>query len=738
MSSGSVFKSIVVLLVVAGFSSCLWAAERKTISLNGNWDIEDSKEADAIPVTWNHKAPVPGLAHSAQPAFPQVDQFDSRMLIQNRVANGKLPKSAIVFNAGVSRQERNWFWYHRTFEISATSGVAILRINKAQFGAAVWLNGVKVGDHLPCFTAAIFDVSKAIRRGQNELIVRVGAHPGVLPATVSGGTDFEKIRWTPGIYDNVSLALSENPAIESVQVAPKIADSSIVVQTVLHNFGKNAASFDLTNRVHAWKESSTVATSIPQRITLAPGESKVVLQTMTLAGARLWSPESPDLYVLETSTSGDTTTTRFGMREFRFDTATRRAYLNGRVYFMRGSNITLHRFFEDPLSGTLPWDETWVRKLLVEIPRQMHWNSFRFCIGPVPDQWLEIADEAGLLIQNEYFVWTGHDWHGPENQVHFNTDEMIHEYTEWMRDNWNHPSVVIWDANNETWDASFGEKIIPAVRGLDLTNRPWENSYNAPSGPDDPVEDHPYEHQTMADGGPPFSMTMLESPNGKAPGAQTGHALILNEYGWLWLNRDGTPTELTKKLYPALLGKDSTAQQRLALNAYLLAGLTEYWRAYRQYAGVLHFVYLTGDDPAGYTSDHFRDVRNLELHPEFRDYMSNAFAPVGVYLSFWQPAIEAASVQSLPVMLVNDEDREVEGTLTLALENVKGDRAATQTSKFKIAPLGQLTIYTDFKFPQTTGDFLLRAIIEYGGKGGSLSTQSRRSVKLVELERKQD
>ena len=40
----------------------------------------------------------------------------------------------------------------------------------------------------------------------------------------------------------------------------------------------------------------------------------------------------------------------------------------------------------------------------------MHWNSFRFCIGPVPDTWLDIADEAGLLIQNEYFVWTGRDW----------------------------------------------------------------------------------------------------------------------------------------------------------------------------------------------------------------------------------------------------------------------------------------------------------------------------------------
>ena len=717
--------------LAASFASSLRAADRTTLSLDGTWDIEDSKDPGDIPKVWNHTVPVPGLVHSAQPAFPQVDEFDSRQLILNRVRDGKVPASAIVQSAGVSRQERNWFWYRRTFDVSSLRRVAMLRISKAQFGVMVWVNGRKIGEHLPCFTAAIFDISADIRRGQNDLIVRVGAHPGVLPLTVSAGTDFEKIRWTPGIYDSVFISLSGNPTIESIQIAPRVADSSIVVQSVVHNFAKQPTSFDLSQQVHVWKSNVPIVTAAPLHVTLVPGESKVILQAVTVPNAHLWSPESPYLYALETSTGGDTATTRFGMREFRFDTATRRAYLNGRVYFMRGSNITLHRFFEDPLSGTLPWNEDWVRTLLVEIPHQMHWNSFRFCIGPVPDRWLEIADESGLLIQNEYFVWTGQNWHGPENQVHFNTDEMIQEYKEWVRDNWNHPSVVIWDANNETWDSAFGEKIIPAVRGLDLSNRPWENSYNPPEGPDDPVEDHPYEFQTMADGGAPFNMTTLESPGGLTPGAPSGHALILNEYGWLWLNRDGSPTELTKKLYPALLGKDATAEQRLALNAYLLAGVTEYWRAYRQYAGVLHFVYLTSSDPAGYTSDHFRDVQKLELHPEFQEYMSNAFAPVGVYLSFWQPQVEPGSQRSLPVMLVNDTDREVEGTLTLALDALQDERLAEQKVKFKIAALGQATLHMNFKFPLKNGDYVLRAIVQHSEDGRVVSTQSRRQVKLI-------
>src|SRR5467141_3538864 len=187
MRARFLFNSLVMLTAVAALTLSLWASDRTTISLDGTWQIEDSKEAEAIPVAWNHKVPVPGLAHSAEPAFPQVDQFDSRMSIQNRVGQGKLPKTANVYNAGVSRQERNWFWYRRTFDISDTKTVAILRINKAQFGAAVWLNGVKIGDHLPCFTAATFNVSNAIRRGKNELIVRIGAHPGTFPPSAWAG-----------------------------------------------------------------------------------------------------------------------------------------------------------------------------------------------------------------------------------------------------------------------------------------------------------------------------------------------------------------------------------------------------------------------------------------------------------------------------------------------------------------------------------------------------------------------
>jgi beta-galactosidase len=713
---------------------------RTVLSLNGTWDIADSVSPDTPPTAFPRKVPVPGLAHSAHPPFPDVDLFDSREIIANRVRRGELPESANVTSAGVSRQQRNYFWYRATFDPRSKQAHAILKINKAQFGIAVWLNGKKIGEHFPCFTAAFFDLAPNVRwSAPNELLIRVGAHPGVLPPSVSAGTDFEKNRWTPGIYDDVSIMLSGDPVISTVQVAPHLDPSQIEVQTRLHNYSGHPVDFVLHESVHEWKQpTSSVAGSHEERVSLAAGEDKTVTHRIDLPNAKLWTPETPNLYVLETNSGGDSTSTRFGMREFRFDTPTRRAYLNGKSYFLRGSNITLHRFFEDPDSGTLPWDDAWVRKLLIDLPKKMHWNAFRFCIGPVPDKWLDIADEAGLLIQNEYFVWTG-DQQAFQMKYSktFDLDELTHEFADWMRDNWNHPSVAIWDASNESWQPTFSTKLIPAVRDLDLSHRPWENSYNPPAGPDDPVEDHPYEflslHFTDHDS-PPFKMTDLENRGGGERSGVTvpsGHASILNEYGWLWLNRDGSPTELTDDVYPVLLGPNSTADQRREENAYLLGGITEFWRAYRKYAGVLHFVYLTASDPKGFTCDHFRDVKTLELDRYFVDYMGNAFKPLGVYVNFWHEQLPAKGHQVFQVMLANDLSETESGDLELVLENEKGGVIAQKHSPFSVEPLGQQTQFIDFDVPASTGKFMLKAIAKPSSGPQRDSTISRRRIEVV-------
>ncbi len=712
-----------ILSATCGFllSLPLCSAERNTISLNGAWEIEESLTPDAKPEQYTHKVAVPGLVNQSTPGFPGVDEFDSREQIRNRIDEGRWPDKVLPEANGVRKQQRTHFWYRRNVTVGTQREVALLVVYKAQFGTSVWVNGQKMGEHFGCFTAGRFNITTAIRwNAENEIVIRVGADPAQLPPNIPAGTDFEKLKWTPGIYDDVELITADNPLIQYVQVAPDLDRSVARIETMVENFGTRTLDVTL-------KHSIAGAPPASETFQLFGNSQAIRTQEIPLANAHLWTPSDPHLYTLKTATAGDSTSTRFGMREFRFDTATKRAWLNRRVFFFRGSNINLHRFFEDPNCGNLPWDDAWVRKLLADIPHQMHWNAFRLCIGPVPRRWLDIADEAGLLIQYEYPIWTGRDpklWHSA-----WDRRTLINEYQEFLRDNWNHPSIVLWDAANETDSALIRDQVIPWVRTMDKSNRAWELGYTLPSGPDDPVEDHPYLFSAFM-GSKGFSMTELEQKTGaKSTNSAhpSGHASFINEYGWLWLNRDGTPTKLTQKVYDAVAGPSATPAERFRWNAYLLAGLTEYWRAHRNFAGVLHFVYLTASFPGAYTSDHFLDVRGLKLEPNFVDYVGESLKPLGVYVNFWQPELQAGH-RKFDVMIVNDEWQEAPLSVALTLEDNSGAVVAKSTREITVPANGQQTVELELEVPAKAGDYTLRAAAQRSGTQSP--TVSRRWVRV--------
>jgi beta-galactosidase len=158
---------------------------------------------------------------------------------------------------------------------------------------------------------------------------------------------------------------------------------------------------------------------------------------------QLWSPDSPFLYeliatVYDGDAGRDRTVTRFGMREFSVRGGD--FYLNGKKQYLRGSNIAFHRFLSDPQRGALPWDEEWIKRVLIDIPKEHNFNFFRNHLGQMYNRWYDIADEYGMLLQNEWQFWG----------VTGTKEQITREFTRWLEDNRNHPSIVIWDALNES------------------------------------------------------------------------------------------------------------------------------------------------------------------------------------------------------------------------------------------------------------------------------------------------
>lgn len=208
-------------------------------------------------------------------------------------------------------------------------------------------------------------------------------------------------------------------------------------------------------------------------------------------------------------------------------------------------------------------------------------------------------------------------------------------------------------------------------------------------------------------------MTDLEQMTGAKTtnaGHPSAHATLINEYGWLWLKRDGTPTLLTERVYEKLLGRDATPEQRFQLYAYYLAGLTEFWRAHRNFAGVLHFTWLTCSYPGVKTGDHWKDVEALELEPHFEEWVREAFKPLGLYINFWRSKLKPSEERSYSVMMVNDDPVARKGKLTLAYRG-GGSRAI----RFEIPPLGAHTWNLSIAAPASPGETELSAVAEVSG-----------------------
>ncbi len=670
--------SQILIVITILLTGCGKASEKRIIiSLNGMWQITDGGK-DLIPGKFDRTIPVPGLVILAKPAF-----IDSAPRVPDRTAIDK--DLELFYNQKDSLRET--YWYHRTFNMSGPMPeVVLLKVGKAMFGTRVFLNGTFIGEHLPCFTPGYFDLKKALRKGENELIIAVGASRSSLPSDIPDGFDYEKQRYISGIFDNVDLILSGTPYIQNVQVAPEIGKKTAKIQTIVRS-GEKSASSTVTFLIKEAQSGKIAGEYTTGKLTFDPNGTITIDVEIPVSDCRLWSPETPFLYTLEVSTNADSYKTRFGMRELRFDPSDHHAVLNGKPYFLRGTNITMYRFFEDPLCDTLPWDYDWVRMMHRRFKTDMYLNSYRNCIGFPPEEWYNIADEEGFMIQDEFPIWYGApSWNKWIKKL--NSEEVATEFREWMQERWNHPSVVIWDASNETLLSEPSiDSAIARVRPLDLSGRSWDNSYSTDRKPGDIFESHPYHFSD-----PNFKLRDISKadiiPEGNAVKNPGTFPVIINEYGWLWLNRDGSPTTLTKKLYENLLGKNATAEERRELYAKYIAAETEFWRCHRKAAGVLHFTGLGYDRPDGQTCDNWIDLKNLKWEPHFLKYMRNAFSPVGLMIDFWDDSIRPGVARDIPVIVINDLGQEWKGTVLFrVIENEKVVLEATKV--LTVAPFGQ-------------------------------------------------
>jgi len=707
---------------------------RVVINLNGTWQFDQTGYAFP-PMHFTRTIPVPRLVHLAEPKIVDYDKFFKRA---DKV---EAKDQHNLYNIDYTPR---YSWYLKSVfipkELEGKQGV--ITIKKSQYVTQVYVNGFDMGTSMACYTPVEFPITSAIKFGvENEILIKVGDRVW-LPSEAAGGTDKEKEHYLPGIWDDVLISFTGSIRVNRLLVLPSVANKNVTVKAQLRNLNPAQIFFgDVMN------DSVTLDISIAEKLTgkvvaNKSGRFNTRRDNLTVAELEIplskftnWSPDQPFLYIATSTLKSDKgvsdeLTKQFGMRDF-----TRKGkffYLNGEKIILRGTNVTLQRFFEDPDCSNLVWDKEWVKKLLVDFPKKLNWNMMRICVGIAPDFWYDIADENGLMFQNEWLYWQNHGW-----------DEQIRkEYTEWVWTDGNHPSIAIWDAINENWDDYIGNKLIPELKKLDPT-RVWDAGFMADGqmAMDEMDEPHPYQGPMPWTSIPafdknPYPLGNLDyKPEGILTLDKSASAQLINEYGWVWLWRNGIPSKLTVDFYKYYLGYNSTAEQNRDFQAYWMQLETEWLRSDINAAGVLAFCYLANN--YGYTGDWFIDnIKDLNPSPTL-DWFQHAFAPAATFINltderytkFIEPH-QPNSTLKFNLVGINNLPAIVNGTVKLKIINQKGKSVSNQSYKVKLNSYLRTDIPVTVKIPTTAGGYII--VAEFTPENGT-PVISRRNIRVGKL-----
>lgn len=390
------------------------------------------------------------------------------------------PYEAPLSGVGKASPVKQRLWYRRTFTVPAAwKGQRVL----LHFGAVNWdstvsVNGQSLGNHKGGFNGFDYDVTKALKPGDNTLTVSAyNPMPHDVPNAQVVGKQrphSESIFYTgaTGIWQSVWLEPVPTASIASLKITPDI-DAKVLKLTV-NTDGNSGAKVLVT------------AMDNGKKIASATGRPGTIL-TLPIKTPHLWTPTDPHLYTLRvTLAGGDSVDSYFAMRKISLgkDAQGRtRPMLNNKFVFQVGA---LDQGYWPDGIFTAPTDDA--LKSDIVIAKQLGFNLLRKHAKVEPDRWYYWTDKLGMLVWQDM----------PQAFGKLNDDAKAQWMTEWkeeMTQFYNHPSIVVWTTFNEGWGEDTFD--VPAVVALTKQMDPTRLVNNASgwndtgSGDLDDTHDYP-------------------------------------------------------------------------------------------------------------------------------------------------------------------------------------------------------------------------------------------------------
>ena len=332
-------------------------------------------------------------------------------------------------------------WYRKAFRLPAGSrGQELwLEFDGIYMDSDVWLNGFHLGKRPYGYISFAYDITSHLVPGVNVVAVRVDNSHQPNSRWYSGS----------GIYRHVWLTVADplHVAHWGTYVTTPVADSAsadVAIRTRVEDAGPAPRRGVLRSVALDGSGREIARTETP--FDLAAGQQVDLEQRLRVPGPRLWSVETPYLYLLRSEVlvgarAVDAITTPFGIRTIAYD-RDRGFLLNGRQVRMKGVN--LHH--DGGAVGAAVPEAVWLRRL--EMLRAMGVNAIRTSHNPPAPEFLDLCDRLGFLVMAEAFdEWTIAKV--PEGYHRYFAEWSGRDLTDFIHRDRNHPAIVLWSAGNE-------------------------------------------------------------------------------------------------------------------------------------------------------------------------------------------------------------------------------------------------------------------------------------------------
>lgn len=319
--------------------------------------------------------------------------------------------------------------YRRTLTVpeNELADTHILEFEGVYHNAEVWLNGQKAAFRPYGYTNFYVDCAPYLHAGENELRV------------IARNADQPNSRWYSGagIYRPVQLwtARGAHITLNGVKIRTLSLDPAVVEVRV-----KTTAP-------------GTVRMTVDDLPAVQQESDGEAVFTLTLDNARLWTPETPNLYTCRVSFADDEVTETFGVRKVAWGTDG--FLLNGKRYIIQGACI----HHDNGLLGAVCDPDAVARK--VRLLKENGYNAIRSAHNPCSKALLTECDRQGMLVMDEYID----HWYIHKTEYdyvdHFN-DWWHQDLTDMVEKDYNHPCVVLYSTGNEVSETA-------QKRGIALT-----------------------------------------------------------------------------------------------------------------------------------------------------------------------------------------------------------------------------------------------------------------------------